>query len=87
MTTATSEHKQTPTELVIANRFKENGVTQKAFLEGTLTPAMLQAYLTSIAPFEVFASPVEKAVWDIALDKNKEMMKTAGQKPIAVKST
>lgn len=74
--------KQTPAELIIANRFEAHGVTQAAFLEGTLTPAMLQAYLTSIAPFEVYATPEEKSAWDKALIKSKEMMKSAGHKPL-----
>lgn len=76
-----------PTQLKIADNFKSFGVTREAFLSVTLTPAQLQAYLTSIAPFEVFNTPKEKTDWDAALVKNEEMMKSIVNPPLLQTTT
>lgn len=72
---------------IISARFIKEGITTEAFIAGTLTPAELNGYLTSVAPFEDYSNPIKKTLWDEALAKSKEMMSKAGQKPIAVKST
>jgi len=70
-TQQTPTAKPSPTSEQIRKRFSDAGINKKSFLEGTLSGAQLQAYLMSVAPFEIINDTVEQEQWNAALVVNK----------------